>query len=327
MLQAGSIIQVGYSGVSFFFVLSGFILCYTYLRREVRARNFWLARAARILPVYIFGLIVSAPFAVHACRKAGVSFFDAAVLSPILMQAWNPKAALVWNSPGWSLSCEAFFYLIFPFIVWPLSTIFRRNYEVLFITVYLLSISFSLSYALTRPEGVVDIGSHATLLSIVKFNPMVRLPEFIFGIGLGTLYLDGWRVPKPGFIAVVSIGALILFLTLVRGVPYPALHNGLLAPLYGMLILSIASCPNMLSNPLLVLLGESSYSLYLLHFPAHQYFYWLIKRVGWSNWDAIAVAYLVIVVLLSIASYKLIEVPGRALIRSQLLSKLSPERI
>jgi peptidoglycan/LPS O-acetylase OafA/YrhL len=50
--------SIGYSGVSFFFVLSGFILVYTYSGRATTLRAFWQARFARIYPFYLLHSMV-----------------------------------------------------------------------------------------------------------------------------------------------------------------------------------------------------------------------------------------------------------------------------
>src|SRR5688572_1698523 len=130
-------IALGFLGVSCFFVLSGFILAYNYLdppgsgsSGTVRAgpRSFLIARFARIYPLYLLGLLIHAPFivayrfsneasAITALGKLIVSFGVNAGLA----QGWLAQLKGGWNPPGWSLSAEAFFYLVFPFvapIVW-----------------------------------------------------------------------------------------------------------------------------------------------------------------------------------------------------------------
>src|SRR5437762_13137509 len=83
-LPAGirNIIRTGYVSVSLFFVLSGFILAYTYhgVREDASLyrRSFWVARLARLYPVYLVGLLLAAPFAVSTAfpsdRPACLSF-------------------------------------------------------------------------------------------------------------------------------------------------------------------------------------------------------------------------------------------------------------
>jgi len=114
---------IGYVGVSFFFVLSGFILVYTYAWRNVVLGEFYQTRFARIYPAYLFSLVLTFPFFCFGALKMHVPFFYfaeqhftlSAVLVLLLLQSWVPQAALSWNAVAWSLSVEAFFYAIFPF--------------------------------------------------------------------------------------------------------------------------------------------------------------------------------------------------------------------
>src|SRR3954471_5489435 len=69
--------SVGYAGVGLFFVLSGFILVYTYAGRPWTMRTFWLTRVARIYPAYLFSLFVTAPsflFATVVLRNMDIPF-------------------------------------------------------------------------------------------------------------------------------------------------------------------------------------------------------------------------------------------------------------
>src|ERR1700761_5502055 len=113
---------IGFIGVNCFFVLSGFILVYTYAGKPISARRFWQARFARVYPAYLFSLLVTAPLFFYVMRVLHLPLFawserhlTAAMLLTVgLLQAWVPQAALTWNPVCWSLSAEAFFYLVFP---------------------------------------------------------------------------------------------------------------------------------------------------------------------------------------------------------------------
>ena len=123
-----SLASVGYVGVSLFFVLSGFILVYTYAGREMNARKFWRARFARVYPAYAVSLLLTAPMFFYVClvmKGGNIPFFAwftqhvalCAALVPLLLQSWVPNAALAWNTPAWSLSVEASFYAVFPLLL------------------------------------------------------------------------------------------------------------------------------------------------------------------------------------------------------------------
>ena len=103
--------SIGYVGVNFFFVLSGFILVYTYADRGTSARQFWWARFARIYPAYLFSLLASSWFfiMVFKMRPIPLPFWvwpqnhllPSSLLVVSLVQSWVPGAALAWNPPAW----------------------------------------------------------------------------------------------------------------------------------------------------------------------------------------------------------------------------------
>ena len=120
---------VGYMGVSFFFVLSGFILVYTYSDRVVGLREFWQMRFARIYPALFFSLLLMAPSFFYVCLRMDVPKIVpewvwpaahlklSAITVLTMVQTWIPQNSLAWHMPTWSLSNEAFFYFLFPFLL------------------------------------------------------------------------------------------------------------------------------------------------------------------------------------------------------------------
>ena len=67
--------SIGYVGVSFFFVLSGFILVYTCQGKSVNVMKFWRTRFARIYPAYVFSLLLMAPWFFYAATKLKFPLF------------------------------------------------------------------------------------------------------------------------------------------------------------------------------------------------------------------------------------------------------------
>jgi peptidoglycan/LPS O-acetylase OafA/YrhL len=275
-----SFASIGYVGVNCFFVLSGFILVYTYTNPTLDAPRFWQARFARIYPAYALSLLVSAPFFFHAVRSLHIPFYSwssqhllaACILTLVLQQAWVPQGALTWNPVCWSLSVEAFFYLLFPaLLAWGR----RRSAAHLIVWICasaLASLSLSLLYIGLHPDGVDKVSSGETTLlwkNILSFNPVVRLPEFLTGMLAGQLFL---RTRVPGSMALpLVLGGLLVLATLtmlVGKVPTPAISAGFLSPAFAAIIFGLALRPrwaSILEAKWLVLLGEASYSLYLLH--------------------------------------------------------------
>jgi len=96
----------GYLAVPLFFLLSGFILAYTYegqMEQRGDFRRFWEARFARIWPVYAISLLLSS--------VPGLVFppLGVAVATLCMVQAWNPfnaGMAGAWNFVCWTLSVK-----------------------------------------------------------------------------------------------------------------------------------------------------------------------------------------------------------------------------
>src|SRR5271157_15353 len=159
---------IGYVGVSFFFVLSGFILVYTYAGRNIVLREFWQTRFARIYPAYLFSLLLSFPFFYFGALKMHVPFFAfseqhfalASVLVLLLLQSWVPAAALSWNAVAWSLSVEAFFYAIFPFALTRFGKLSRRMLWTLIPACWIAGLAVSAGYLALRPAGASYVSSN-----------------------------------------------------------------------------------------------------------------------------------------------------------------------
>jgi peptidoglycan/LPS O-acetylase OafA/YrhL len=322
---------IGYVGVNFFFVLSGFILVYTYDGPDLSPRNFWWARFARIYPAYLLSLIVAAPFFFFALRHLDLPFyawskqhtFWACTLTLSLLQAWAPQAALTWNPVCWSLSVESFFYFLFPFLLLRSRKLSSQALVIGILALWCVSLSLSFSYVFLHPDGAANVNSGATDLfwkNVLSFNPLVRLPEFLIGMLAGKLFLDQIYAENRGrkFATSLILAGLLAFAFVVlfaNVIPSPVLSAGVLSPAFAALIFGTAQQPRWLSflaHPWLVLLGDASYSLYLLHSL-------MIRR----TFDALpslpgplrVVACVAAAIAASLLAYRLVEEPARHFLR------------
>lgn len=137
---------MGQTAVTFFFVLSGYILAVVYLRRSggvVAWKPFYAARFARIYPLFAATIFFALPLLVwQRMLKYGVvrgSELSLATLTGNLMmlKGWIPYLRGL-DDPNWSLSVEAIFYLLFPLlgpVIWRQS---RKRAFGLFLAFYLL---------------------------------------------------------------------------------------------------------------------------------------------------------------------------------------------
>ena len=322
-----SVFDTGYVSVSLFFILSGFILTYNYASSETSGvvqnrRGFWAARVARIYPVYLTGFLLAAPFALHTHLHLKSLFATLPSLSGrvfsflTLTQAWTPSHALFWNGPSWSLSVEVFFYLLFPFI---LPWLWRLNEK------QLLGVALLLWLAMLVPSGVLDsLGAHAghgaaessATLNFIKYSPVLRLPEFMIGIMLGKHFLGK---PEPDsffrFSSFASAVTALALLGMSPRLPTLMVHNGLLDPIFALLIYGLCKWNGLLaqflSTSAVVFLGESSYALYLLHQPCMEWFNSIFKRLGMQPSYALFALYSLLTFAVSALVFVLIERPMR----------------
>ena len=330
---------IGYVGVGFFFILSGFILVYTYADRDVPARVFWRARFARIYPAYLFSLLLAAPFffyVVIKLRPTPVPFMvwpqnhlvPSIVLVLTLLQSWVPGAALAWNPPAWSLSDEAFFYLVFPTLLFWLTRKRKHTWVRIAVACWVVTLALTITYVCLRPDGVafVDDNSSLTWITLLKFFPLVRFPEFLLGCCLALLYLRQpvdrkWGTPLFLFGVAYFAAAII---TAPR-IPYPILHDALLTPAFSAIIYGLALRPSwtrLFEFAPLVLLGDASYSFYLVHSNLlGMIFRPTGEPLNIAAWK-IAIGTLVPVAA-SIAIYRFIETPARKKLRGKM--KHQPE--
>lgn len=276
--------SVGYVGVNWFFILSGFILTYSYAGRTFALSSFWRARFARVYPAYFVSLCLALPLFIYVCfylpltpeqswiatmRDHMVSFTFLAV---VLMQAWVPAAALSVNPVGWSLSVEAFFYALFPLLLAPMAKFTRRSLVCMLLGLSFASVLMALAYVLLSPDGITGVTpdmNHLLWLNALRFNPLVRLPEFLVGVCGALLYLQQplhprWAAPLVGGGLIV----LAIVILVSAQIPYPVMHNGLLSLPFIAIIYGIALRPSwsaILEWRVLQMLGESSYSFFLTH--------------------------------------------------------------
>jgi peptidoglycan/LPS O-acetylase OafA/YrhL len=322
--------SIGYVGVSFFFVLSGFILVYTCQGKSVNVMKFWRTRFARIYPAYVFSLLLMAPWFFYAATKLKFPLFawatghlkSATFLVVTLLQAWVPGNALAWNSVCWSLSVESFFYLLFPLLLLVFARRSRGRLMFYLAASWTIGLAISIIYLWLKPDGLSVTNPeviNAFWLNALQFNPMVRLPEFMMGMACGFLFLRSRRNDKLA-ISLIATGVTGFILVVRCGIwiPYPVLHTALLAPAFAAIVYGVALRPRggkFLENKLLVLLGDSSYSLYLLHTLAIGAFFQLSKT-GFENPTVPkTMAAVTVAVLLSVAVYRWIEVPSLRILR------------
>ncbi len=277
---AGTLQRGGHAWVSLFYILSGFVLAWANPDPMGRAerRAFYTVRLARLYPAYLLAFVLSTPFALERWTGEGpVGLLKASIVggaSLLLVQAWIPPIARLWNAPGWSTSAVASFYAAFPFLTARLARRSRRGLAVAFAAAWASSLALPLLYLAFRPDGpgAELLAREPGWLEALKFHPLARGGEFVAGVALGLLHRRGLALPRSagGPVALAALGLALAGLAW-GGLPYVLLHNGLLVPIWAALVLGLATGNGALSRALSSRparrLGDASFALYALQEP------------------------------------------------------------
>lgn len=261
-------------GVSFFFVLSGFILTYIYpdLPNFAAVKKFYIARIARLWPLHLLTMLVFVGI-------GGIPSLETLALNALLLQAWVPiqRIYFSYNAVSWSISTEVFFYLMFPLLIPSLE---KNWYWKLFgsaLLILALIAACNLSgLPLSSPN---EVSAHGLLY----IGPLSRVFEFIAGMCCCLL----WRAlrattPQSGFWIFTLAEASAIALTIVLLLyPFPFAHPAI-GPAGVLWIVRTSAIPGfclivvvfafgrglaskLLGSRLLEFLGEISFAIYLIH--------------------------------------------------------------
>ena len=295
------------NAVTFFFVLSGFILTYVYHNRlkHIGPLKFYLARLARIWPLHIFCLLAALWAKGYIFGDRSLNFDLKLVAHIGLFQSWFPiqLQPFHFNSPAWSISTELAFYLLFPLLLLLEKT---RYLLILIFSIMLVVVALDVA----RENGLIEFQLGR---SFVYAHPLIRLADFVAGIITAKMFLRfhprSKRLPTPSVgvrslhtvFEIIAVGCTIatiyvansysvtLFLVehhLRLGFVWLSLGGACLIPFCATIWFfswSQGWFSWLMSTRLLVYLGEISFALYLIQLPV---FLLLNQQVEDSNWPA-----------------------------------------
>jgi peptidoglycan/LPS O-acetylase OafA/YrhL len=262
------IFGAGMTGVSLFYILSGFVMAWAF-RTDDRPGSFYRRRFARIYPVYF--LAVSAAITVSLIMR---DFSPTELTAYTLLQSWSPDPSIHYAASPvfWSLSCEAFFYLIFPLIAAKMN---RASSRALWVCACLVTASVC---------GIGAVSSFYWDSEVVRWLayifPPTRLLEFVLGITLGFIVRRGFKSPVPTWAAIsLSLAAVLLASFAPDGLKVATIT---LIP-FALLVMSLADQDmsgrrGTLSRKAVVELGVWSYCFYLIHAMLQG---WFVRAAGY----------------------------------------------
>ncbi|WGT34104.1 acyltransferase family protein [Pseudomonas atacamensis] len=327
-------------GVSFFFVLSGFILAYNYPTLATRQEtvHFFKARIARIWPAHIAAIILLY-LLTSGWNLGGLTYLQAiftALANLFLIQSLIPlrDVFLTFNGVAWSISTEMFFYFSFPLLIssfipgWKVKLIFLSTVAALF---------FGFAIAWNVPAD--DAAPSVSLMGLFYVNPFVRIIEFFAGVLACGVYqkIHSRTKNQSGLLfsaaelLVVVLAVFAMWITpklttifamhgaIGGAVNYYLIKSGsflFFAALIVVFALGKGVFSKALSAPFLVLLGEISFSLYLVHMTVFQWY--MANSLYFSHLPLLVqtTGYWAIALSLAFLLHKAVENPCRKLILS-----------
>jgi peptidoglycan/LPS O-acetylase OafA/YrhL len=318
-------LRQGYVGVSLFYVLSGFILCYNYFpsfQNSLKSRflkKFWVARFARVYPMYLLTFVLSLVIK-NSFQQVSPGL---ALLHVFALQSYLPDKTLVinaFNGPAWSVSVEFFFYLLFPFLLFWAVRHLKTPVQILGAAAlcWFLQLGLETFCSNLTPDTQEYL--------FYWFGPG-RLCEFLIGILVGKLFLSWQGRPIKPVNFWVAVFLTLLGIAIVAGIMFLPRnefqiyrYGTIYAPAFACLIYFLARYntwfSRIMSRPALVLLGEASYSFYLLHdlvirAMTNQYNFVPPGLAAYLLFGAI----LIVTALLSLMGFRWYETPTRRWLR------------
>lgn len=322
-------------GVSFFFVLSGFILFYAHRSMENGGNRtrFVVSRLARIWPAHLamaLFVLIALPYP-HGYLNStpGIGHY---LTNLLLLHSWVPMPSFTFalNGPSWSLATELFFYVSFPFLVlnWR-----RTRWSKLALCFGLGVAAAAVGMLVGAP--VLQWGENGVFAQgFVYFFPPARIIEFCMGMLAASLWLDRRALAQRAgtatwtaiellacvatALALMYLGRLPAWIGLPDGSFSLWLSQISCAPVFALLIPVLAYGKGLVSRALsgrtLVLLGEISFALYLVHYPIAEILFAYPGFTGFGSLETQMAVYWAVSLFAAWGLWSLIEKPGRELI-------------
>jgi len=297
----------GHTGVGLFLVLSGFLFASIGEGREIQYGKYLFNRITRIYPHYIFAVIIA----------LSMSYTEYSSVQTLLLTlpifSLSELSKLPMFGQLWTISVEFQFYLIFPFVMMAVN---RKGIRYAFL---LLALMIFLKLWIFLMKGTVREVSYMTLAG--------RLDQFVIGMIFAHFMNKNKDALKSPFHLLLSISAVlsIMFAFNLAGGYFgtPHLSMWVVWPAIEAMMWAYFACSYMrclmilpsIPDKIIRFLGETSYSIYIMHMVAISFMYKFMPRVNifdTERTDALVTSFVVAFpasIALAICTFFLIEKP------------------
>lgn len=307
----------GFIGVTFFFVLSGFILSYATWGKKgggVQIKRFYVNRFARIYPLHFLTFLLSLPLVwVTARQLSDWETWGGLLANLSLLQAFMPFKAVYFsvNHPSWSLSVEFFFYALFPFL-------FASRTGSLLV---LLGVGYAYHLALALAWGKLNPLVTEQWQYLAYVFPPARLVDFVSGILIYRLRKH--QTLSAGLatsLQIASLACLLGQIGVANKVSMVLRSDIFYLPVMTFLVYAFSFENGWLGRRLairpIVYLGEVSFSLYMVHQLVIRYGEYLMAKLTVPDTllSGLVFSGIVVVVslILSVLLYERVELPAKS---------------
>lgn len=322
--------------VDFFFILSGFVMAYSYLGRigsKMTLKRFFLMRFGRLYPLHLFTLLLWVPFIIVKVifYEKGIGGTDPSESNNLftffsnlfLVQAFDGYQPLSWNFPSWSISAEFYTYILF------------------FLIIYLTTKVLSSTASLMSSIVFITVAAYASIWWLDGKGVELFFLQCIGGFFLGILIFLLYK--RANIQALDFRVATILEITVLTFMVYSVIRNqrqgfsdniffyicivSFLCVIYVFVIQETGYISRLLKNPAFQSIGKLSYSIYMVHAiilaGVENVFVYILHFdkssfdgvndvIVFSQANIVNAALILIVILFSAATYHFIELPWRA---------------
>lgn len=305
----GTFAHGGWMGVDIFYVLSGFVLSLVYIRKLPAKfdwswyRSFLSRRVAKIYPLHILTfLFVAASWIVlrhfhDQFQTVSENTPKSALLNIFMLHSLGLTHNLGWNHPSWSVSAE---WIAYSVLFAPMVFLLRRVQ-----VVYVAALSIALWAALILTAALIFKVSISTLTT----DGVLRIiPEFTGGYLLYRL-LQSREERWGDFVTLIGIASVVVTAAFPRYCMW-ILLPGVMTLLAG-LYMGGAVSDRVFGNRPMVLLGDASYSIYLMQAPFFTVSHYSIKRLHIAENLPVAVILTALAAVVGMLTFRFVEEPLR----------------